>query len=532
MMTTRLFNAVQKGALMLALLLGGAYGQAQAATYYVRPDGGTSVQCNGTSDAAYPGSGNHQACAWNSLMEALPPKSYNQNNPALIQGGDTLVIDSGTYMVGWSPSAVGEWGDNVCDAAYAPGCVPQAIPSGTAGQPTRIVGAGWDSGCANPPHLWGTQGANQVLDLDGSSHVVVACLDLTDHSECTTNYGPDSDYSCVNKAGTTGTTPPHYGPWADKALHAQDSSDITLQDLDIHGFADMGVQAGRISDWTVTRVKVRGNGEVGWNGDLGGNNHNSTNSGTLTFTDLDVSWNGCQETYPVDGTYINCFGQNEGGYGDGFAEAWTGGAFVFVRPVFEYNTQDGLDLLYANGAGSISVDRGLFGYNAGNDLKTSGNATVTNSLFIAWCNAMQDSGMAIAGDGSSGVSGTMCRAGGASSRTSPTPGSRSPSPTTRWWAIRVACTAAMPLRRPATPSTAAMSTTSTTTPSSGCQVHCPAQADRIPASPISANRLSPACSTPTTSSGRRATRRATGLASCARIRRWSMKRRKPSMPIC
>jgi hypothetical protein len=45
----------------------------RATTYYVRTDGGTNVQCTGTANAAYSGSGTGKACAWNNLMEALPP---------------------------------------------------------------------------------------------------------------------------------------------------------------------------------------------------------------------------------------------------------------------------------------------------------------------------------------------------------------------------------------------------------------------------------------------------------------------------
>lgn len=372
--------------------------EASARTYYVRGDGGTAAKCNGASNASASAAPN---CAWSSLMEALPPTASNAVNPARIKGGDTVIVEPGSYVIGWTPTASKEWGSAICSGLYAPGCVMQPVPSGTASQPTRILGAGWDTGCAAPPELWGTQGAHQVISLDGASNVVIACLDLTDHSNCIVNYGPDPSMAC-DKHGSA--VHPIYGPWADTGIHAQDSHNVTLQDLDIHGLADMGVQAGRISNWTVTRVKVRGNGSVGWNGDLGGNDHVSTNSGTLTFTDLTVIWNGCAEQYPVNGTYINCWGQNEGGYGDGFGEAWTGGHFVFIRPVVEYNTQDGLDLLYANGSGSVTVDSGYFARNAGNDIKTSGRVTVTNSVFVGQCAWWRTTRYPAAAD--------SCRAGG------------------------------------------------------------------------------------------------------------------------
>lgn len=393
---------------MIALFVCCAFAQINAAsaeTYYVRVDGGRATQCSGKVDVGYSSSIKRHACAWNSIMEALPPSWPNYPHAARIKGGDTLVIDAGSYRIGWTKGTydLQHMGDP-CDAAYASGCTPQSIPSGTATRPTRILGAGWDTGCKAPPELWGTQGLNQILDLDGVSNVVIACLDLTDHSNCTFNYRPDPKYACDHDWLPYGKSAPDYGDWADKGIHAQDSRNVTLQDLDIHGFADMGVQAGRISDWTVTRVKVVGNGNAGWNGDLGGNDHRSSNSGTLAFTDLTVAWNGCTEDYPRLGRFIDCYGQNEGGYGDGFAEAWTGGNFVFIRPVIHHNTQDGLDLLYANGTGSIIIDHGHFMANAGNDLKTTGNATITNNVIIAYCSWFKDHGFPAGAD--------SCRAGG------------------------------------------------------------------------------------------------------------------------
>lgn len=376
------------GAILGALLCFGSLAcpvHADAATYYVRMDGGTARQCDGTADAAYAGS-QHHACAWNSPMQALPPRISGDR--ARMQGGDTLVIDAGSYPIGW----MRQWD---CTVRQAHLCVPQAIPSGTAESPTRILGAGWDSGCTAAPRLWGTHGAHQLLSLDGSSHVVIACLDLSDHSNCSEHYRPDHAYSCPRGAE---------GDWANMGIHAQDSSDVTLQDLRIHGFANRGVQAGRIRDWTVTRVKIIGNGHAGWDGDLGGNDHASSNEGRLVFTDLEIGWNGCAEDYPETGRIINCFGQKEGGYGDGFAEAWTGGDYVFIRPDIHDNTQDGLDLRYANGSGSITVDDGYFARNAGNDLKTMGSATITRSVFVAYCSAMKHAGYPAGED--------ACRAGG------------------------------------------------------------------------------------------------------------------------
>ena len=69
---------------------------ASATTYYVRTDGGTDEQCNGHADAAYPGSGSNVDCAWSHPNYALPT-----NDRPRIDGGDTLIIGPGEYMIGW-----------------------------------------------------------------------------------------------------------------------------------------------------------------------------------------------------------------------------------------------------------------------------------------------------------------------------------------------------------------------------------------------------------------------------------------------
>ncbi|WP_457836269.1 hypothetical protein, partial [Staphylococcus aureus] len=55
-------------------------------------------------------------------------------------------------------------------------------------KPTRILGEGYDSGCIAPPQLWGTERAQQVLSLNGSSNVQVSCLEITDHASCAENH--------------------------------------------------------------------------------------------------------------------------------------------------------------------------------------------------------------------------------------------------------------------------------------------------------------------------------------------------------
>lgn len=127
--------------------------QVQGTAWYVRTDGGSPAQCTGLVDAPYPGSGTNQPCAWDHPFRALPPDGTPR-----IAGGDTLIIGSGSYMMGY-----GAPGADNCASDYPWGCYMLPIPSGPdPSHPTRILGAGWDTGSSAPPELWGTERAYYV----------------------------------------------------------------------------------------------------------------------------------------------------------------------------------------------------------------------------------------------------------------------------------------------------------------------------------------------------------------------------------
>jgi hypothetical protein len=341
--------------------------QATGTTYYVRVDGGDVQECTGLSDAPYPGSGTHQACAWDHPFRALPPGGTPR-----LAGGSTLVIHNGAYRMGY-----GAPGASNCYAAGSFDCVMPPLPSGPdAAHPTRILGAGWDSGCANPPQLWGAERPWYILNLTDSSNVEIGCLEITDHSSCV-------EFHRGGLACQRNTAP--YGDWASIGLYAEDSTNVYLHDLNIHGLANGGIHAGRLTNWTVERVRIAGNGWVGWDGDMW-NAEGDSNSGDLVFRHFTVEWNGCGETYPgLQPT--GCWAQSAGGYGDGFGTGASGGNWLFEDSTFRFNTSDGLDLLYISEAGSsVTIRRGYFEGNAGNQLKTyRGPFTLENSVVIGNC---------------------------------------------------------------------------------------------------------------------------------------------------
>lgn len=332
-----------------------------AATYHVRTDGGPPDRCSGLADA--PASGSSQACAWDHPFRALPPGGTPR-----IAGGDTLVIGPGKYMMGF-----GAPGAESCNASGAWGCFAAALPSGLdASHPTRILGSGWDVGCASPPELWGTERSNMVLDLTRTSHAEIGCLAITDHSGCVEFHS--GSIPCQREA-------PPYGPWALQGLYAEDSSDVFLHDLNIHGLAAAGIHAGRLRDWRVEDVRVVGNGMVGWDGDIAGDD---SNSGDLVFRRFHVEWNGCGETYP-GGQPTGCWAQSAGGYGDGFGTGATTGSWAFEDSTFLHNTSDGLDLLYARTGSSITLRRVRSEGNAGDQIKTNGPVSIENTIAVSSC---------------------------------------------------------------------------------------------------------------------------------------------------
>ena len=342
-----------------------------AATYYVRLDGGSSTQCSGTFDAPYPGKGVAQECAFNHPFWALGPAG----SMSKMVGGDTLIIDGANnarYMLGVDAPNTGR-----CKSSFAYDCNMRPIPSGTdENHPTRILGKSWDTGCSQPPQLWGTGRPWQVISLAGSHDVQMQCLEITDHSDCQEN-GPKR----CNR-----DTPP-FGPWASIGIFAADSSDVLLKNLNIHGLAKTGIRAGRLNDWTIEDTKITANSFAGFDGDIG--KGKSSNSGTITFKRTQILFNGCGETYPDKKPY-NCYSQDQGGYGDGLGTEKTGGDWVFNNSEISHNVSDGLDLLYHDGTGVVKIQQSRFEGNGGNQVKTATNTVIENSILVGNCAYFHD----------------------------------------------------------------------------------------------------------------------------------------------
>ena len=332
--------------------------------YYVRPGGGNTYQCSGLSDKDYPGSGTNQNCAFKHPFYALPP-----GRKPVLKGGDTLMIAAGSYRMGIDAPNTG---DGNCDKTYPWLCHMPAVPSGpSAERPTRILGVGWDSGCKNPPELYGVERSAMVFNLTGSSHVELNCLEITDHMGCV-DFHPGSR-SCPRSGYPN-------GDWAETGIFASDSNDVTLRQLNIHGLAYRGIHAGRLKDWLVEDVRLVANGWAGWDGRLSEPGKGDANTGTITFRRLHVEWTGCAESYPQKDP-VGCFNQS---YGDAIGVGKTGGAWLIEDSTIRNNASDGVDLsLLVDG--SVTVQRSRIEGNVRTQLRLGGDVTLENNVIVGNC---------------------------------------------------------------------------------------------------------------------------------------------------
>lgn len=346
----------------------------KATTYYVRTDGGTPAQCNGTANNPY-SAASAPSCAWSTPNYALP-LGKGTTTPQRIKGGDTLSIGPGTYKIG-----AGAPGSEGCYANAPYDCFSKPVPSGTSTARTRIVGTNSTTVCASPPKLVGV-GADlyAVLNLEGSSDVEVSCLEITDDSQCIKAHNHfGTARGETSRCGTSDN-------YAQYGIVSRNSSNVQLTALNIHGLAVNGIRAGKLTNWTLDGVKLVANGWAGWDGDIApGDQTASSNSGNIIFRKGEIAWNGCGERLDSVLTKFGCWAQENGGYGDGLGTGRTGGNWLFEDMNIHHNTSDGLDLLYMNGTGNVTVRRVRSQGNAGNQIKVAGTSLIENSIAISNC---------------------------------------------------------------------------------------------------------------------------------------------------
>ncbi len=400
-------SPVQTNSIATSIVVASAAAAGAQTTWYVRPDGGTRFsdgaptgQCDGMGDAAYPGSGVNQHCAFNDIRYLWTDGvTYCTNSSPtsgcwtwIGQGGDTYIIRGSiatgvSYRIGQSGPNPGDW-FGLAGNAYGAG-IPTPH-SGTANAHTRILGENFASCSAQSARtqIHGGYGVSVVLNMSGASYVDVACFDITDFSACGRSnqvHGCNTNFPIDDYAGTG------IG-WSNT------STNDTITDVRIHGMAALGMSGPTGDGVVMTGIDIVGNAGAGWNADNGAGNQDALGRGHTLVQNFSISWNGCAEEYPIVDPlpYQDCTDDNVGGYGDGFGTATVnntsgGWQMQFDQGVVSYNTQDGLDALHLTGGGSsMTITRVLAYGNMGQQIKIGGSAgTANNNILITNCNAMR-----------------------------------------------------------------------------------------------------------------------------------------------
>ena len=333
-----------------------------------------SGQCDGKADAPYSGRGTNQHCAFKEVAYLAFDGNYTTNGTWVIAGGDTVHIAAGQYRIGYrGPNAKDHDGLAIAGNPYAPGF--PAAPSGTADHPTRFIGAGVGS-----TQIFGGYGAWSVFDLSGSGFVTISGIELTRHSQCTIFGSPAVPSGCGKNY-----------PLDDYATNGivtnNKTHDIVLQDMWIHGFTSRGIIGPIGGTVTATKVDIAYNGGAGWDFDDG--SATPSINGVLNLSGVTIEWNGCNQAYPGTGA-ISCYGQSDGGYGDGIGTPPGTCLTAHVdHSTFRYNTQDGYDMLHNDkGNCSMSITSSTSYGNNGSQFKWGPNDSpmvFTNNIVIANC---------------------------------------------------------------------------------------------------------------------------------------------------
>lgn len=372
----------------------------KAENWYVRTDGGTRAskafaagQCDGKADAPYPGKGANRHCAFNDVRWLWDDQHTYGSVKWVIAGGDTVVIDNTKpWRIGFDipgqPGA-GTWCFGLSAGPY--GCTNPEIPAGTATQHTRILGRNYasckaenQSDRSKMSQLFGGYAVGTVLNLDGAAFVDVECLEITRHSQCSTHGEPRLPSSCN---GNTAPFDDFDGDGASTDVHTHD---LLLQDLWIHGHTDRGIIGPIGGVVLANRVDISTNGMAGW--DLDDGRGTPSVNAVLRLSYSIIEWNGCNQEYPAShpNPVSSCYGQSNGGYGDGIGTPAKMGMDVYIdHSIFRYNTQDGEDFGHVDtGSHKLSITNSQSYGNNGGQFKWGGgftNVVFANNEVVGNC---------------------------------------------------------------------------------------------------------------------------------------------------
>jgi hypothetical protein len=376
-------------------------------TWYVRPDGGTrysskvaSGQCDGKTDGPYGGKGVNQHCAYNDFRYLWDDDSGGVGQGAwVIAGGDTVIVrgckalpsqqhpSNPNCRLGWdmpTGNAPNRW----CYAVGSYGCFNPPIPAGSASQHTRILGqnyAACNTGGATDPksyvsnltQLFGGFSLAYALNLENTQYVDIQCLEITSHNgACVTAGSPRYPRGC-------NTDQPLDDYAASGVLTNKATSNVTFQDVYLHGFNSSGLSGPIGGPITMTRMFIGFNAFSGWNFDDGHNTPDAAGS-SINANYVIMEGNGCYEQYPIVNAFPAqvCYDTNSQGFGD----SWSGqdttlDSFICNHCEMLYNTKDGF-IGPHTWTTTLVIENSKSIGNMGQNWKWGGNTTPTNTTFI------------------------------------------------------------------------------------------------------------------------------------------------------
>lgn len=354
--------------LALVLFLSGCAQAYATTTWYVFAGGGTRYdtrlengspikadgQCDGKSSAPYPGSGVNQHCAFGDLRFLWDDGAgtYGHWHDWVIAGGDTVILDHNLEMnVGLSGSGAGGNYGVFCTGGNGNGaCFNPTIPAGTVAQLTTILGDNYANCSAVDPYtgklgadkskvtrIVGRYGTLQVLNLQAAQHVKVGCIEITQRSTCSKHGLPLPTAPCATSYPVDDT--------ADNGVEwNKDTSDVTLQDVWIHGFQNSGILGAVANHVTLNRVAIE------WNV-MGGMNLDDGTTGDfpnayLELHNVSILGSGCYQEQPAAHFYpaSKCYDQQSTAYGDAIGTSNPYGMDLTCDDcTFKYNGEDAID---------------------------------------------------------------------------------------------------------------------------------------------------------------------------------------------
>ena len=336
-------------------------------TWYVRPDGGTrysssvtSGQCDGKTDAPYGGKDVNQHCAFKDFRYMWDYDSGRVGSGSWVMaGGDTVIIrgcsasahqsnpSNPDCRIGWD-GPTGASSNNWCYGVGSYTCYNPPIPAGTAVRHTRILGQNYAAcnagGATNPKtyesnltQLFGGFSLTWTFNLESTQYVDIQCIELTTHNgACVLAGSPQYPRGCS-------TSQPLDDYAQNGFLTNNATSNVTFQDVYIHGFNSSGLFGPIGGPITMTRMFIGFNAFSGWNFDDGHDTADAAGS-SISANYVIMEGNGCYEQYPVVNAFPAqvCYDTNSQGFGD----SWSGqdtklDSFICDHCVMAYNTKDG-----------------------------------------------------------------------------------------------------------------------------------------------------------------------------------------------